>query len=348
MSRPIVTHALGTLRRHARLQFGALVAACWLAPALVPAGASASDPQTIASSLQRDPVQSLGVPGGSFTALSRTQLNDLRAEIARLDPGRIRIMVVAPRSDAALGTLADPVFGNLPAGTLIAVAEDPRDATVTNFWVGATWKSSDAAQGELNGVIDGFHHGQGSLFDDLRLEIQSFARSDAAAGHLAGAASDSAGSATTHGGSDVVLTAVLIVAVVLALIGVLIAGGRLRGATRASHRRREELADARALTNRNLTELAEQIEALDIASSMPAASTEGKDEYARALDSFEDARQRMQRPPDAYQFEQAVQAIDRGLEYAANADRLLNRGPATHQASARTGPDPTAHVPERP
>jgi hypothetical protein len=54
---------------------------------------------------------------------------------------------------------------------------------VTNFWVGSTWKSSDAAQTQLNNDIDAYHHGQGSLFDDLRLEIESFARSDAAAGH---------------------------------------------------------------------------------------------------------------------------------------------------------------------
>jgi hypothetical protein len=87
-------------------------------------------------------------------------------------------MVVAPRSNSSLGSVADPVFGDLPAGTLIAVAEDSQHANVTNFWVGSTWKSSDAAQTQLNNVIDAYHHGQGSLFDDLRLEIESFARSD--------------------------------------------------------------------------------------------------------------------------------------------------------------------------
>ena len=121
-------------------------------------------------------------------------------------------MVVAPRSDSSLGNLADPVFGDLPAGTLMAVAEDPQRSSVTHFWVGATWKSSDAAPTELNNVIDGFHHGQGSLFDDLRLEIHSFASGDAAAGHPTAASSSSAGSATTGGGSDVVPIAGLAVA----------------------------------------------------------------------------------------------------------------------------------------
>ncbi len=288
------------------------------------------------------------MPAGSFTALSMTQISSLRAEIGRLDPGRLWIMVVAPRSDSSLGNLADPVFGDLPAGTLIAVAEDPQRSSVTHFWVGATWKSSDAAQTELNNVIDGFHHGQGSLFDDLRLEIQSFANGDAAAGHLTGASSGSAGSAATGGGSDVVLIAVLAVAAILVLVGAVIGGGRLRGARRASHRRREELADAHTRANRNLTELAEQIEALDITSSMPAASAAGKDEYAKALDSFEDAQQRMRRPRDAYQFEQAVQAIDRGLAHVANADRLFNPRRTTRQASAPTRSDPTTRVPSNP
>jgi len=328
--------------------FSTAVASCWILLWPLFARASAVDPQTLASSLRRDPVQSIAVPRGSFTALSRAQVSSLRAEIGRFDLGRIWVMVVAPRSDSSLGSGADPVFGDLPAGTLIAVAEDPRDANVTNFWVGSTWKSSDAAQTQLNNVIDAYHHGQASLFDDLRLEIESFARSDAAAGHPALGSAGSAGSASAGGGSNAALIAVLIVAAILVLIGTVLAGGRLRGSLRASHRRREEIADAHARANTNLSKLAGQIEALDIDSSMPAASTKGKDEYAKALDDFEDAQRRLRRSRDAYQFEQAVQAINRGLEHVGNAERLFNSRRNAQQASSPTAPGPAAGARQRP
>jgi hypothetical protein len=100
------------------------------------------------------------------------------------------------------------------------------------------------------------------------------------------------------------------------------------------------IADAHARANTNLTKLAEQIEALDIDSSMPTASSKGKSEYAKALDEYEEAQKRLLRPRDAYQFEQAVQAISRGLEHVGTAERLFNSG--------RNAPGPAAGARERP
>ncbi|MGO9972626.1 MAG: hypothetical protein ACLP01_07440 [Solirubrobacteraceae bacterium] len=267
------------------------------------------------------------MPTSSFSALSNTQIDLLRAEIARLDHGRIWIVVVSPRSESALADFAGPVFGDLPAGTFIAVAEDARDPSTTNYWVGSTLESGDAAQTQLNNVINGYHKGQGSLFDDLRLEIQSFARSDAAAGHPALSSAGNSGQTGATGGGgagNAALIAVAIVVAILLLTSAVVGGRHVRGMLRASHRRRQETADARERAKSDFGKLAEEIEALDIDSSMPNASPAGKDEYAQALDCYEEAERRMRQLEDDYQFEHAVEAVNRGLTHVRNADRLLN------------------------
>ena len=62
-----------------------------------------ADPQSVANSLEGDAVQSVGVPAANFSAMSRAQIAALKAEIGRLDPGRMWIMVVAPRSSTRWG-----------------------------------------------------------------------------------------------------------------------------------------------------------------------------------------------------------------------------------------------------
>jgi hypothetical protein len=286
-----------------------------------------ADPRALASSLQSDPVQSIAVPRSSFTALSRSQLDSLRSEIARLDSGRIWIVVVSPRSDSALGDFADPVFGDISAGTLIAVAEDSKDPNTTNWWIGSSWQSSDAAQTQLNDVIQGYHKGQGSLFDDLRLVVQSVARDDAAAGHPSPA---SAGDPVTPPAASVQSSgsgfpAGLVVSGAIVLLVFALGGGRyLRRAARSSHRHREESADAHAQAQKDFIKLGEEITALDIASSLANASPEGKDEYRHALGCYEKAERKLKQADDAYQFQQALYAIKAGLRHVEAADRLFN------------------------
>ena len=316
------------------------------------ARADSLDPQALAASLQSDPVQSIDVPSSSFSALSHGQISSLKAEIARLDPGRIWILVVSPRSQSDLDNVADPVYGDLPAGTLIAVAEDVQDPNTTHFWVGSTWQSSDAAQNQLNDVINSYHKGQGSLYDDLRLNTQSFASADAAAGHpslnssgnsgQSGANNGQSGGASSGSGG---LIAVVIVVAVLLVVTVLVGGRYLRRSMRASHWQREEKADAHAKAQADLGTLGDEIGALDIDSSMMDANPAGKDEYAKALDCYEEAERRMKQVGDEYQFEHAVDAIGRGLEHVRNANRLFNPPPTGHQTPMAETPEssPAGH-----
>jgi hypothetical protein len=57
---------------------------------------------------------------------------------------------------------------------------------------------------------------------------------------------------------------------------------------------------------------------------MPNASARGKDEYAAAIECYQDAERRLKTPDDDYQFERAVEAIKRGLAHVRAADQLFN------------------------
>jgi putative oligomerization/nucleic acid binding protein len=288
------------------------------------AAVASADSQSLASSLTGDPVQNIGAKS-SFTSLSASQITSLETEIARFDLGRIWIAVVSPRNDSSLSNLADPVFGDLPAGTLIVVAEDPNNPNTTNWWVGASWQSSEAAQTQLNDVIQGYKKGQGSLFDDLRLEVRSFARADAAAGHppLGSSGNGSASPAPSDQGSGFPFGLAVTGAIVLLLGGM--GGGRyLRQSARSSHRRGEESADAHEQAHKDFIKLGEAITALDIDSSMPNASSAGSDEYRHAIGCYEAAERRLKHADDAYQFQKAVWAIKAGLRHVHAADQLFN------------------------
>jgi hypothetical protein len=290
--------------------------------------AALADPQALASSLQGgDSVQSIGVPKPSSTELSQGQIDALQADIGSLDPGRIWIVVASPRSATALNDLADPVYHDLPAGTLLAVAQDPSDANTTNWWVASSWESSDAAQTEVNDVIHSYRKGQGSLFDDLRLEIQSFATGDAAAGH----SSQGSSSEPATGGSGSGLLLALMIPGAIVLLACALGGGRyLRRTMRKSHQRDEKHADALAKAHADFIKLGEEITRLDIDSSLANASPEGKDEYRHALGCYEAAERRLKDTGDDYKFNKAVWAIEAGLRHVHAADQLFNpaRDPA--------------------
>jgi hypothetical protein len=304
-----------------------IVLAC-VAPSL--ARAATADPHVLAAALQRDPVQKIGASRSAFSALSAGQVRALRAQIAKVDPGRLWIAFVAPRTQSALGDLASPVFNVLPPGALIAIADDPNDATTTHFWVGATWEDSGAAQSRLNDALNGANKGQDPLIVQLKRAIDAFASGDAAAGHPplapAGGGAQPANQtpAGSGGGSNGGLIAGLIVAAIVLLTGGVAGGKYLRGTMRASHRRKEEIADTHERANADFVKLGEEIEALDIDSSMPNASARGKDEYGSAIECYQEAERHLQKPDDDFHFEHAVDAIKRGREHVHAAARLFS------------------------
>jgi hypothetical protein len=325
----------------------ALVAVACLAW-LAPAHALADTGQSLAGSLQNDPVQIQGTSQSAYSAMSAKQIAGLRAEIARLDPGRIFIAFLSPRSQSALDGIANPAFGDLPAGTLIAIADDPQDPRTTHFFVGSTWEDNGTAENQLNGVIQRYHNGQGPLSADLRLAIESFAKADAAAGHPA-PASSSAGSApgprsqpTAHS-SDAGISggviAIIIAGAVLLLIAAIPVTRAMRSSMGASHWHKEQDVDAHAHANSDLVKLGEEIAALDIDSSMPNASAAGKDEYGHAIGCYAEAERQLKQADDPYHFDRALSALKAGHRHVHAADQLFNPG-----KEARTPQDESAIV----
>jgi hypothetical protein len=327
-----------------RRRIGIWAASTVIAMCALPAQAALASTQSLANSLQSDPVQTIGVPKSSFTSLSRSQINSLKAEIASRDPGRIWILVVSPRTQTALGNLADPVFSVMPAGTLLAVAEDRAQPNTSNWWVGSSWESSDLAESELNSVIQGYKKGQGSFFGDLQLEIGSFAYRDAANGHPAlgagadaGGGGDSGGGGGGGGGIGAALGLILGLGLpfVLVVLPFLIFGEqRWRRSRQKSQEAEDKQVDARAKAQTDLVKLGSEITRLDIDSSLANANPQGKDEYRHALGCYEAGEKRLKdaddHPDDDYRFKKAQWAIEAGLKHVEAADKLFNpsRNPA--------------------
>jgi hypothetical protein len=298
--------------------------------AVAPASARSApsvDVRSLAGKLEREPAQVTGAPSFSLSAAG---VRALRGEIRRVDPGRIWVAVVPSLSEKATSDLSNALSGYLNAdggGTVIVVAG-------SHVWGSTSWEDGAAATGRLQQAFKG---PRDPLALQLRRAVDSFASGDDAAGHPqlnggdagsagrppATATQPSGGGQRTGGSSGGSIVGLVVLA--LALLGTALIGGkRVRAALRASHRRKEERADLREGTQRDFGKLGEAIEGLDIDSSMPAASARGKDEYAQAIECYQDAERRLHDPDDEYQFERAVAAIERGLEHVHAADQLFN------------------------
>jgi hypothetical protein len=291
--------------------------------ALLATGASAStvngiDVASLARSLDADPVQVVGSPAQSLTG---SQVRSLRARIHRVDDGRIWLAVVKSLSQGPTRRLSNALSGYLNAnggGTVVVVAGP-------SVWGSTSWEDGAGATARL---ADAFKNDREPLAGQLRQVVDSFAGGDLAAGHpqIDGGQGSQSGDATattaTNGSSPPpsstststssssgsaagLIVGLVVVLLILGFFAVRFAP-RIRGARRASHYRREEHADALAQVNADFVKLGEEIEALDIDTSMPNASSEGKDEY---------------------QFQHALTAVREGLEHVHAAEHLLGQPP---------------------
>jgi hypothetical protein len=296
------------------------------------AAVSGVDVDPLAKALEQAPAQVVGSP--SFS-LSPGEVRTLRAEILKTDPGRIWVAVTPALSRRRTSALSNALSARLNAdggGTVIVVAGP-------NVWGSTSWEDNEAARSRLAAA---FAHSSEPLASQLRRAVDSFARGDAAADHpklRAAATSTSPATAAspgtsgasqasrdsrTSGGSGVGLIVGLVALGLVLVAAASIAGPRLRRSRRAAHRRDEERQDLKGQTQSDFGTLGDAIGALDIDSSMPNASARGKDEYAAAIECYQDAERRLKTPDDDYQFERAVEAIKRGLAHVHAADQLFN------------------------
>jgi hypothetical protein len=291
-------------------------------------GASASQQRVNVNSLQQAlqnaPVQVVDHP---LPTLSSSEVRSLRDDIARVDRGRIWVAVVPAMDANATSDLSNALSGYLNAngGGAVIVVAGP------TVWGSTSWEDGPGARARLQAA---FQNGNAPLVTELRQAVESFASGDAAAGHPqlnqpapspSPRTATPPGSSAHHAGGSSVGLIIGLAVLGAVLLGPALAGGRrVRRAIRASHRRKEERADAQAQAQSDFSKLGEQIGALDIDSSMPNASARGKDEYAKAIECYQDAERRLKSSDDEYQFERALGAIKQGLEHVDTADQLFN------------------------
>jgi hypothetical protein len=341
----------GTWDRCRRLLGLVLAAMLIVAPAV--ASAATIDVPSLAQALQGAPAQVVGSPSLS---LSRSDVRALRREIGKVDPGRIWIAVVRSMGEKATSRLADGLSGYLNesgGGTVVVVAG-------SSVWGSTSWEDGPAATARLAAA---FKNPQTPLAVQLHQVVDSFASGDLAAGHPQLNASSATPTQTTkpsspgpatakppspgarspnvaqpsRGGGTSPALIVGLVALALVLLAAMFVGGKqVRRGMSVSHRRREEQADVHEQAQADFIKLGEEIEALDIDSSMPNASAAGKDEYAKALDCYQEAERRLKQPDDQYQFERALDAIKQGRDHVHAAGQLLN--PTDGQAAAAPAP----------
>jgi Short C-terminal domain len=276
----------------------------------------------LADALQQQPVQQRGHPRPGLTA---KQVRNLAALVEQRDAGRIWIAVVTPLTVQATGDLTQALSDAVTSdGVYVVVAG-------SNYHVTTSWESGESARRRLAAAVD---RPGDSLYVQLRRTIDSFATADAAAGHpgsqsteQTGPASTSHSSPSSHSsGSAGVISGIVITVVVLVLLGAGYAR-RARGSLRAAHWRKEQEADVHAQAQADFVKLGDDIAALDIDSSMPNANPEAKDEYAKALDAYQDAEQRLKQADDDYQFAQAQDALRRGAQHIEAAQQLFSAAP---------------------
>lgn len=305
----------------------------------------------LAAALQHEPVQLRGDPNPSLTT---GQVDALRALIQQRDPGRLWIALVTPMSEHDVGILSNAVGNDIPHdGILLGVAG-------YNFYVASTWGND--LETVLNGAVANPNL---SMYELLRRSVIAFAKADDKAGHPTPYASQSAtgtgtgtgiGSTSTDatatatptttpaatattpataaaqhsGGIAAGVIALIAAGGILILVGVFGGTGVLRRSSKDAHRRKEQDAENRAKVRADFAKLGEQISDLDIDSSMPNASPEGKAEYAQAIDCYQDADKRLKQSGDDFQWDKAVQAVKDGLQHVGNADRLFTSAGKAH------------------
>jgi hypothetical protein len=324
-----------------------------LVAALLIAAASASaddlvrigdvDVAGLAKALESNPVQVAGSPNPT---LSRSERQSLAGRIKKQDPGRIWIAVTSPFDPQQTGDVSSSLadYINKP-GVVVVVAGD-------SYHVTTTWESGTAAGERLGKAVNG--PGE-SLPAQMRRTIDSFAKADSARHHpgsdtgqsgagtttsqggiTSPSTSNGAGSSGSSGSSSGGAIAGLIVLVLILIPATLFGTRFARRRMRASHWQREATADTRSQAQSDLVKLGEDIGALDIDSSMPNASAQGKDEYGKAIECYQEAERRLKNPDDAYQFARGREALARGQQHLSAATGLFGGGGSPQLERTRT------------
>jgi hypothetical protein len=279
---------------------------------------AASPAETAAKSLEGDPVY---VHPGVAERLTVPEQGKVRLEIVRSAIGRIKVAVV-PAGVAAraggVGSFANEIDRTLHVrGALIVVAG-------SDYWVVTSYPQSDAAADALRAAVN--KSPDDRLVDELLAAIPRLGRIDP------GPESDPDGQEPPSvpdpddffdDVGDAFKLGVLIVAVAVALpfiLGAVLLAARAR---RRRAREKEVRESGERSADDELLALGEDIESLDLDTSMPNAPRAALTEYEQAIAHYDQANELLEGDPTEYRVEQARAAIAAGRRHIAAARERL-------------------------
>jgi hypothetical protein len=303
---------------------------------------------------------------GSPPALTRAQADAVRRQIARSDPGRIFVVVLGGQTSAGVYDIAASLQQAVHySGALIVITHAPGGGAYN--LAADSWEAPDIAASRFAdalGIAGGLREclklgiaamakGDAAAGHPGRNGLSPAAGSPAATGSGPSVTSPSAPPASTvtspsrtpatsprtpasrgsaSGGSDVGLIIGLVLFALL--VGAVVAYYATRGffSARASEKRarwqHEERADTFEQAQADFVKLGEEIEALDIDTSMTGADPGGKAEYAQALEAHDEAEQRLAKAKDDdYQLTKAIAVISSGREHLRRAAKIFDSAP---------------------
>jgi hypothetical protein len=210
--------------------------------------------------------------------LSAGQARRVAREVAKRDPGRIKVVVVSEAEASRAGgvtALANELDKRLAGPGTMFVTAGSRSWLVTSF------ADTDAATAAVQQAFEAHD----TLVDQLREAVAGIAAIDPGPDTSTPPSSRPSQPASTH------VSATFLI-VVAAVIGLPLAGWALltgRRRWRAGRDARETFDDDLADARQRLVSLGDDIQDLDIDESMPGADPAGKRNYDDALDQYQRA-----------------------------------------------------------
>ncbi len=280
--------------------------------ALAPSAHAATGVDTVAAALKKDPVY---VDPRASGELSAADAKSLSSKIKDADKP-IFVAVLPDNADFPAKTVLQDLRSEVGITGVYAVrlgdrfnaGADPQvmphDA-VTNL-VGQLQRSAAGSPGDASGELTSF-------VDQADQQAHGHAPDS-----WTGVSSDSGGAGATT-------------AIVLGVVVVLAAGGGFalyrRNRTRRERREREQLESLRTVVDEDITAFGEELDRLDFQPSDPSADDTMRQDYSRALDSYETAKSRMAaaRKPDDVR--PVTEALEDGRFSLATLDARRRRTP---------------------
>jgi hypothetical protein len=283
-----------------------------------PAEAQAAGAAAIADRLKHRAVYAN--PDASPT-LTRAEARQIDHEIARKDPGRIKIAVVsgAEASDAGgVTALANTLDRRLNAPGTVLVNAGSRT------WLVTSYSDTSAATATVQQAFDAHN----SLVDSLREAVNGLASVDPDAGSPSSRSSPFGSPPSSTSLNISPLVVLIVVGVPFLAVGSVMGVRRWRAHAAAHETLEDDIADARD----QLVALGDDIRDLDIDTSMPNANAAGKHDYENALVQYQRAERLLGEKVSVRRLARANDALAQGRQFMDVARRELGGEP-----TARSG-----------